>query len=65
MHRSPAADDAGWGIPLDGVDSGLLPIQAATRDGEPITVAIDTRTGTIAARVWSLSVGRNTLLLLD
>jgi glycogen phosphorylase len=47
------------------VDSGLLPIQAATRNGEPITVAIDTRTGTIAARVWSLSVGRNTLLLLD
>jgi glycogen phosphorylase len=47
------------------VDSGLLPIQAASRDGEPITVAIDTRTGTIAARVWSLSVGRNTLLLLD
>jgi starch phosphorylase len=47
------------------VDSGLLPIQPATRDGEPITVAIDTRTGTIAARVWLLSVGRNTLLLLD
>ena len=39
------------------VDSGLLPIQPATRDGEPITVSIDTRTGTIAARVWSL-VGR-------
>ncbi len=47
------------------VDSGLLPIQPATRDGEPITVSIATRTGTIAARVWSLSVGRNTLLLLD
>ena len=28
-------------------------------------MAIDTRKGTIAARVWSLSVGRNTLLLLD
>ena len=47
------------------VDSGLLPIQPATRNGEPITVSIATRTGTIAARVWSLSVGRNTLLLLD
>ena len=47
------------------VDSGLLPIQPATRDGVPITVSIATRTGTIAARVWSLSVGRNTLLLLD
>jgi len=47
------------------VDSGLLPIQPAMRNGEPITVSIATRTGTIAARVWSLSVGRNTLLLLD
>src|SRR5207344_645410 len=27
------------------VDSGLLPIQPATRDGEPITVSIATRTG--------------------
>ena len=34
-------------------------------DGAPITIAIDTRTGTIGARVWQLSVGRNTLLLLD
>ena len=34
------------------VDSGLLPIQPATRDGEPVTVSIETRTGTIAARVW-------------
>lgn len=24
VHRTPAADDADWGIPLDGVDSGLL-----------------------------------------
>jgi starch phosphorylase len=31
----------------------------------PITIAIDTRTGTIVARVWQLAVGRNTLLLLD
>ncbi len=30
-----------------------------------MTVSIETRTGTIAARVWQLSVGRNTLLLLD
>ena len=27
--------------------------------------SIETRTGTIAARVWKLAVGRNTLLLLD
>ena len=30
-----------------------------------MTVGIDTRTGTIVARVWKLAVGRNTLLLLD
>ena len=34
-------------------------------DGKPVTVAIETRTGTIVARVWKLAVGRNTLLLLD
>ena len=47
------------------VDSGLLSIQPAMKDGVPVTVAIQTRTGTISARVWTLSVGRNPLLLLD
>jgi starch phosphorylase len=48
------------------VDNRLLPIAPATRpDGTPITVKIETRTGTIAARVWTLGVGRSTLLLLD
>ncbi|MEO7273728.1 MAG: alpha-glucan family phosphorylase, partial [Vicinamibacterales bacterium] len=47
------------------VDSALLPIRPAMRDGQPVTISIETRTGTIAARVWSLAVGRNTLLLLD
>ena len=28
-------------------------------------MSIDTRTGTLLARVWQVSVGRNTLLLLD
>src|SRR6185295_11363235 len=37
----------------------------ARKNGIPITVAIQTRTGAIIARVWQLSVGRNTLLLLD
>ena len=48
------------------VDSSLLPLEPA-RDasGEPVTVSIDTRTGTLVARVWKLAVGRNTLLLLD
>jgi starch phosphorylase len=48
------------------VDSSLLPLEPArTADGRPVAVAIETRTGTIAARVWKLAVGRNTLLLLD
>ena len=38
------------------VDGRLLPIQPATTPGgEPVTVAIETRTGTIAARVWNVS----------
>jgi starch phosphorylase len=47
------------------VDHRQLPIQPAQHAGTPISIAIETRTGTIAARVWQLSVGRNTLLLLD
>jgi starch phosphorylase len=48
------------------VDSSLLPIQPALApDGLPVTVTIETRTGAISARVWRVTVGRNTLLLLD
>jgi starch phosphorylase len=47
------------------VDSRRLPIELAVSKGVPIVIEIETRTGTIFARVWTLSVGRNTLLLLD
>src|SRR5262249_47683439 len=47
------------------VDSRTLPIQPAMSGGTPVKVSIDTRTGPISARVWQLTVGRNTLLLLD
>jgi glycogen phosphorylase len=48
------------------LDARVLPIRPATNaSGEPVTVTIDTRTGTIAARVLKVSVGRITLLLLD
>lgn len=48
------------------VDSQLLPLRpATTASGEQLKVSIDTRTGTIDARVWKLAVGRSTLLLLD
>ena len=47
------------------VDHRVLPIRPALSEGTPILIAIETRTGTIVARVWQVSVGRNTLLLLD
>ncbi len=48
------------------VDSRVLPLQPAKGpDGNPVTIRIETRTGTIASRVWKLLVGRTTLLLLD
>jgi glycogen phosphorylase len=48
------------------VDHRVLPIwPAVTRDGAPLTVEIETRTGRILARVWRIDVGRNMLLLLD
>jgi glycogen phosphorylase len=47
------------------LDHRTLPIKPAVNQGVPVTVSIETRTGTIMARVWELAVGRNTLLLLD
>jgi starch phosphorylase len=50
------------------VDSniGYLPALPATdREGEPITVSIDTRNGTLLAKVWKMMVGRVPLYLLD
>jgi glycogen phosphorylase len=43
-----------------------LPIEpAVSKDGVPITVAIDTRNGRLLAKLWSMNVGRVQLLLLD
>ena len=48
------------------VNRRLLPMQPATdAAGKPVVVTIDTRSASIAARVWKLAVGRATLLLLD
>ena len=60
-------DQTGWQMEeyVD-VDGRLLPVEPAiATDGHPVKLAIRTRTATIAARVWKLAVGRNTLLLLD
>ena len=53
----PAAAGSGR-LPARGVPTRstarMLPIEPATMaDGEPVTVTIETRTGTIAARVWT------------
>jgi len=43
-----------------------LPIKPAmSPDGEPITVSVETRTGTLLAKVWLMHVGRTKLYLLD
>ena len=47
------------------VDPRALPIRPAMSGGVPVHISIETRTGRIAARVWQVSVGRNTLFLLD
>jgi glycogen phosphorylase len=47
------------------VDEQLLPMRPAVRNGGPLVVEIDTRTGRLRAQVWRIDVGRNMLLLLD
>jgi starch phosphorylase len=48
------------------VDVNQLPMEAAIgKNGVPVTVQIETRTGYIRAKVWRLKVGRCDLLLLD
>ena len=47
-------------------DVNQLPMQLAIgQNGEPIVVKIDTRGGSIRAKVWRVKVGRCDLLLLD
>ncbi len=47
------------------VDHRELALQPARSGGAPVMIAIETRSATIAARVWQVAVGRNTLVLLD
>jgi starch phosphorylase len=48
------------------VDPRKLPLdEAIGTDGEPVIVRVSTRGRSIAARVWSVTVGRRRLLLLD
>jgi starch phosphorylase len=48
------------------IDAAQLPLEPAFGpDGEPLVIEVETRQGTIAARIWELHVGRCRLLLLD
>ncbi|QDV34836.1 alpha-glucan family phosphorylase [Tautonia plasticadhaerens] len=62
-----ALDAEGWqheNYPYN--EPSRLPIEEALApDGTPVRVAVDTRTGTLHAKVWRVEVGRTTLLLLD
>ena len=60
-------DETGW-QQEDYQDTriGDLPmVEARDSDGQPITVAIDTRGGQLLAKVWLIRVGRVRLYLLD
>lgn len=47
-------------------DVRQLPMEPAIgKNGEPVTVTIETRSGRIQCRLWKVAVGRVTLLLLD
>ena len=47
-------------------DISTVPMEPAIgRSGEPVTVQMDTRGGSIRAKVWRMKVGRIDLLLLD
>lgn len=48
------------------LDINTLPLQTVTEpNGQPLVVRVDTRSGSLQARVWQLQVGRVRLLLLD
>ncbi|MCB0360463.1 MAG: alpha-glucan family phosphorylase, partial [Bdellovibrionales bacterium] len=48
------------------VDRDRLPLSPAIgRDGNPVRISVQTRSGQIHAQVWQVAVGRRLLLLLD
>lgn len=65
-YFSQQIDIAGWQqedyprLPLES-----LPLTPVTTDDGPVIISVETRTGTISARILQLEVGRVTLYLLD
>ena len=60
-------DDAGWQAE-EYIDTKVenVPMEPAlSPEGKPIMVRVDTRTGTLFAKVWMMQVGRVQLYLLD
>ena len=66
-YFSQLIDESGWqGEEYTKVDPSTLPVQECkTEDGESVIISVETRHGSIFARVWKLDVGRVELYLLD
>jgi glycogen phosphorylase len=66
-YFSQIIDKSGWqGENYTQVDPDTLPLEECrTEDGEPVVISVETRHGSIFARVWKLHVGRVDLYLLD
>jgi glycogen phosphorylase len=66
-YFSQVIDKSGWqGENYTQVDPDTLPLEECRmEDGEPVVISVETRHGSIFARVWKLHVGRVDLYLLD
>ncbi|MGE4001187.1 MAG: alpha-glucan family phosphorylase, partial [Planctomycetaceae bacterium] len=66
-YFSQTIDETGWQREeYTDVDPATLPLRRVlSADGEPVIISVETRHGSIFARVWKLDVGRVPLYLLD
>ena len=66
-YFSQQIDEKGWqGEEYTTVDPGTLPLQECQmEDGQQVVISVETRHGSIFAKVWKLDVGRVELYLLD
>jgi glycogen phosphorylase len=66
-YFSQIIDKSGWqGEDYTQVDPATLPLtQCRMENGDPVVISVETRHGSIFARVWKLDVGRVELYLLD
>ena len=60
-------DENGWQQETySDLDAAKLPVKPALNpQGEPVVISVETRNGSIFARVWEVAVGRIRLFLLD